>query len=184
MDLKTFLSLEVVAAIIAFLGVVLSVVISRSISRKTIESEIRKINTTIELNYAQKLLEYRLEVYPKIYNLVNSMIQSIEKENISQKTIEDFHNQFASLVSKYALYFGAETDNRSYDLRKKIKQVVLDNQPTEIDDSFWKEIKTDLQKMEISLKRDIGVYLVDFQDAERKLSLDSYSHLAQKLKNS
>lgn len=167
-----------ISGIIAFLGVLISVIVSFWTSNRNIRTELKKINIQIEQNFAQKLIEARLVVYPKIYKTVNSFIKIIEIRTPKKEVVEKFYEEFVNHISESALLFGGETDNMSYDIRKAIYKVMQDENELNRDET-WKSIRFLLQGFEIALKKDIGVYVVDFSDAEKKLNIKTYSSIAE-----
>lgn len=169
---------QIIAGGIALIGVVVSVVVSIWTSNKNIKTEITKINKQIEQGFAQKLIEARLQVYPKIYKTVNSLIKIIEVKIPEREVVEKFYEEFVDHISNHAILFGGETDNMSYDIRKAVYKILhQDNELTNVE--TWKSIRFMLQGFEIALKTDIGVYVVDFKDAERKLKIKSYPTIAE-----
>jgi hypothetical protein len=167
-----------ISGVIAFLGVLISVIVSFWTSNRNIKTELKKINTQIEQNFAQKLIEARLLVYPNIYKTVNSFIKIIETRTPEKEIVERFYEDFINHISESALLFGGETDNMSYDIRKAIYKVIQNEDELKRDE-IWKSIRFLLQGFEIALKKDIGVYVVDFSDAERKLNIKTYSSIAE-----
>lgn len=174
---------QIIAGAIALIGVVISVLVSIWTSNKNIKTEITKINKQIEQGFAQKLLEARLHVYPKIYKTVNSFIKIIEVRIPEREVAEKFYEEFIEHISSHALLFGGETDNMSYDIRKKVYNILhQDNKLANAE--TWKSVKFMLQGFEIALKTDIGIYVVDFKDAERKLNINSYTTIAEMVSKS
>jgi len=169
---------QIIAGGIALIGVVVSVLVSIWTSNKNIKTEITKINKQIEQGFAQKLLEARLQAYPAIYKAVNTFIKVIEVKTPEKEVVEKFYEELIDHISSYALLFGGETDNMSYDIRKAVYKIL--HQDNELANAeTWKSIRFMLQGFEIALKTDIGVYVVDFKDAERKLNIKSYTTIAE-----
>ncbi len=64
------MSTEIIAALIALIGVVFSITGSFLTSLWQTKKEITKIHQEVQLKYADGLITKRLELYPKIYSLL------------------------------------------------------------------------------------------------------------------
>lgn len=177
---------SIISALIAFVGVIVSVLISFYSSRNLLRTELVKIETAIEQNYATKLVEKRLSDYPFIYEPLSDMgklilltMNDVPNQDVTFQHVTEFLEKYNSANSKYGVLFSSSSMRNSYELRKYIIKLIKEN-GEENKDGFvpketLKEIGGKIRKLEFSMKQDLGVYLVEFKDPKNKLQLQRYS---------
>ena len=173
------------SAIIAFVGVVVSVAISFFSNKKLLKTELVKIEMQIEQNYATKLVDKRLEFYPLLYESISKIAKKIRRvlnealnEKINLQEIKGFQDEYDLLNSKYAVVFSSVSSGNSYQLRLAIIEIIKacenEHADYEVSIELLKKLGDCISKLEFSLKQDLGIYIVEFQDAKRELSLADY----------
>ena len=78
----------IISSIIAFLGVIISIVETSRRSNKEINTEIQKLRSEIQQDYANKLLDKRLETYPRLYFLLSDFAKAIRFGRFKQDTVK------------------------------------------------------------------------------------------------
>jgi hypothetical protein len=180
----------VISSIIALTGVVISVFITYVTTRLTIRSEINKIETSIIQNYSLKILEERNKRYPEIYfelshfsKLLYSYTLDIGREKVDINAFQVFVNNMDEINSKHSVFFSSATGSVSHRLRMScysiLNEVIIKKQ------EFDKTLKTfnietlleQIANLEISLKKDLGIFIIEFQDAQNRTSAMSIKDL-------
>ncbi|GEM_PF-4649463 len=172
---------NIIAAWIGFWSVLAATLISFVVSmiqtRVTLRSKVKELLFGIE----QKLIEKRLEYYPKIYTLLSELAKNITKsefgirKGISTKELQIFKEEYDKLNSEYAVIFSRISAKISAGLRRKIYETLQrreGNSEDELDSYEMIEIKKFVQSLELSLKKDLGIFDVESKEDFKKLDLD------------
>ena len=81
------------------------------------------LNSQHTADNATRLLENRMNSYPKIYNHLSTLSKAIEhNENVNQAMIVEFLNTFMELDSTYGILFDSETVMQAVFLRDKLTE--------------------------------------------------------------
>lgn len=183
------MSKEILVALISLIGVFISIAVSLFVSVRQTNVELQKLRSEIQRSYAGKLHEKRLEVYSDIYFALSDFTKKIENLTINKSNIASFNERLLNLDSKYAIYFSSQTGIIAYRFRRFMDDFVKlseqDLYQILKDGNFLSELKWKIGEYELSLKSDIGIYVVDFDDVSRRIS--SYRELndaVEKKKNS
>jgi biopolymer transport protein ExbD len=108
---------EVIAAIIALVGVMLSIFISFVTSRRAIKLELRKLRLQAQQTYESKLLEIRLTVYPEAYSYLSSFIKEAQRNGLSRIAVETLLSKLDEWDSKNSLFLSGDASNTLHDFR-------------------------------------------------------------------
>lgn len=179
---------KIIAALIGFLGGLIASVVTYFSNRRSIRNEIEKLKASVEQEYANRLIEKRLEVYPIIYESLSNVTKRVriaEREifqtKISLVEVQELLNQYNASNSKYGVYFSSISAGYSFKFRRFLIELLVKYEnkikDTYIDDEEAQSLRKYIEDLEFSLKNDMGVFLVEFQDARREISLKSYSDL-------
>ena len=79
---------EILAALIALVGIVLSVTISSLTSRRTIKVELSKLRFQIKGAYVEELLKIRISAYPRLYSHLAAFVRRIQYREVTVQEIE------------------------------------------------------------------------------------------------
>ena len=82
------MTLEQLSPIIALAGVVISIVASVLVSARQSKLEIKKLRTELQMSYASKLVDKRMEAYPLLFKLIIDFEKSA-KYRVAQKADAD-----------------------------------------------------------------------------------------------
>ncbi|MEZ4990418.1 MAG: hypothetical protein R2824_08400 [Saprospiraceae bacterium] len=167
---------EVIVSLIALFGVALSVIVALISSRQVTKTELKKHLGEQKQSYAEKLLEKRLNTYPGLYQLTSDFLKLVEyeREKFTNHWLDDFKGQLIDWDSKYALFLSVNSGSKLYSFRRKLVTELLDKMPDDelrekIEDKpYRREIVAQVEQLEIALKNDIGIYVVEFSDFDKK----------------
>jgi len=175
----------VLTAIIAFTGVIISTIITMIINNRNNRINIGKAYKDVEQDYARELIKKRIEVYPLMYEELSTFIKIIQVRNkITFQDLDVFFDKFSILISKISIFYSSETGSTSYGLWKFIKSKVASLSEGQVIENHeeLREMRKEIQKLEICLKKDLGVYIVEFNDGEKKVRLTpNYSEITEKV---
>ena len=170
------MKIEIITSIIALSGVFISVLVTYIATKKQFKTEIKKVHSTIEQDYLKMILAKRIETYPKIYFELHEFMRLIFDHNPSLEELKQFDEKLADLNSQYAVFIGARTGDIFYKLRRYLNTIIVkikEKGQDEIESEDRRNaLRKNIQKLEIGLKKDLGIFLVEFQDAERKLKIN------------
>ena len=167
---------EIITSIIAFIGVLISVVIAFFSAKRTIRLETNKTNKSIEQDYAKQILQKRLDVYPKIYFELSEFMTLIFNHNPTLEELKTFNEKQNTLYSNYGVFLSAETADLHYRLCRYLIDIINKIKAkgnSEIKSEERKNaLRRNIQKVEIGLKKDLGIFIVEFQDGNRTNKID------------
>lgn len=177
------MSTAIVTAIIAFTGVVASVVASLFTSKRQADIEVQKLRAEIRQTYAGKLLEKRIDVYPALYKLLSDFDKMLRLDKVSRSVVEELLRQIFEWDSENALIMSGYAGRILYEFRKLLMDWLQlpDNdfqRKFASSDEKWNRLQ-EVGKVELALKSDIGIYVVEFSDEKR--SFGSYQEVADAL---
>lgn len=156
------MSIEVVAPLIALIGVIISALISYIISVRQSKSELQKLRTEIYREFGSKLFEKRLEVYPELYALLSGFVKVIQFDKISKAALKDFLSKWQEWDTRNALFFGSFTGSLSFFLRREFIEMAnksdeeLERELSSADS--LKRLRKQLGRLELALKHELGVF--------------------------
>lgn len=165
------MSQEIVIALISLGGVALSVIISFLTSLRLTKTELEKLRSEIKRTYADRLLSKRLETYPSLYYLTSNFLKEIQYGSVNSSLLEDLHVQLMEWDSKNAIFLSSYASRKLYSFRKRL--VTELNQLTDENlknPDFLNALRDQLENLEIALRNDIGVYVVEFSDPDIRFS--------------
>jgi hypothetical protein len=172
------MSIEIVTALIALGGVLLSVIVSLITNSRQTANELAKLRSEIQQSYAGKLLEKRLEVYPHTYALLSEFAKKLETGTFTIKDLESLYKDVNELNPKTSIFFSAHTGDVSFWFRKTLRDLLkLTIEELKTPEKLG-EIKKIVSRFELSLKSDLGIYVVEFSDPSKRFSSYSETHQA------
>jgi hypothetical protein len=174
------MSMEITVALISLVGVVFSILVSLIAGRRVANIEMQKLRLEIQQTYASKLIERRLEVYPEITSLLSKLVKTIRFTSLTQETFQEFRNQFEELDTNYSVLFSAKTGiifhkfhNTMVEISKLSDSDIRKKFDSEIEiEKFQRQIG----KVELALKNDLGIYVVEFSDPNK--SFEDYDEIS------
>lgn len=172
---------EILVALIAFAGVLASVAASLVTSMRLTNAELQKLRTEIQQTYADKLLEKRLDVYPSLYALLSDFVKKIQSNTMSKSVLEELRTQIEEWDSKHAVLFSGRAGIICYRFRKMLAELMqkpdeeLQKDLASVD--FLRELRYKTGELELALKGDLGIYVVEFSDLTREFK--SYQEVAE-----
>jgi len=174
---------EIITAIIAFIGVVTSVLASYIVNSRQVNTEVQKLRTEIQQTYASKLLEKRIEVYPALYKLLSDFGKVVRNDAISTELIMDLLTHTREWDSNYAIFMSGYAGRTLYEFQKWLNDLANLPEDKFIDEWDTTEkrwvLRREASKVELAIKRDLGIYIVEFKDTEIKFTY--YDEYEEKL---
>ena len=158
----------VIAAIVAFGGVIVSVCVSLIITIYTTRSEIRKLRASLRNQYASTLMEKRLSMYGDVYYLLSNIAKRIRRylepdRPISYKDISEFNKSLSEWDSRNALLLSPKSVDVMHTFRRHLRELLnkgeeefIANSPDVLD-----ALISGISKLEAALRNDVGIYHVD-----------------------
>jgi hypothetical protein len=180
------MKIEIIVAFISFIGVLISITISYFISKRSLKVEKEKINRQINQDYTIPLLQKRIEVYPEIYFKLSDFASITYERTPTIEELELLAIELRQLAAKYAIFLSAQTENAFHNFRKFLNDVI---KKIKIEKKLRKTSRDYIQRIEIGLKRDLGIFIVEFDDIKGTIIKESYRGIKNvldfnKLKNS
>lgn len=176
------MKIEIISSIVAFVGILISVMVTYFSTKKQIKTEIKKVHVAIEQNYLKMIIAKRIEIYPKIYYELHEFMRLIIDHDPTLDELKNFEKKLAELNSLYAVFISARTSDIYYRLRRYLYMII-----NKIKEKGQNKIESEdrkyvlhkhIQKIEIGLKKDLGIYLIEFHDAEGNLKIsEEYDEL-------
>lgn len=160
----------IISSIIAFIGVIISVRESSKRSDDLIKAEIEKIKSGIQQDYATKLLEKRIEVYPKLYSIISDFIKLVQFGKVTTDIIQKLKSDIEAWDSNNALFLSAGSTGTIYDFRKFLFDEAINKSDEELQKAnYLKTLRDRAGDVEVVLKNDIGIYKVEYSDIEKEI---------------
>ncbi len=126
----------------------------------------------------EKIFEKRLEAYSSLYRVLSNFIKEIQFDSIDSKKIKTFFESLQNMDSSYGILYGVDVGLRMYDIRWVIHGLTImspkQSEEYSHSDEKTRKLRLEIQKVEIALKRELGVYDKDF---------DSYRDIADSVRD-
>lgn len=163
---------EVQAEWVALIGVVLSVIASLFVSRWQTKTEILKLRSELEQIYAEDILKKRLEIYPGLYSALAGVVRLIEFNEFSRSDLVELQSQMEDWVENNGLLMSGNTGLTFHLFRLKLRKLLkIENEEFREQAknvAFLREVRNSIQEMELALKTDLGIYVVEFPEENQK----------------
>jgi hypothetical protein len=180
------MTLELLSPLIALAGVVISIIASVLVSARQSKLEIKKLRTELQMSYASKLVDKRMEAYPVLFKLISDFEKASKYRIVQKPEADKLLKDILEWDSSSALFMSSNAI-RKYTLFRKFIRSLTDMPKKEFDiyvsdDENRQLIARQVREVEIALKQDLGVFVVDFPDVDKNLgSYSEYSELVHKL---
>ena len=166
---------EIIVTIITGAGVILTVIVSSFFNWKKVNVELNSLKQQNQLTYATQLLEKRHELYPALYNTIIQFINSVRAKDIKRENLIELYHELTAWDQTNSIFLSARSQFRFFELLKSIRTIVNEGKghPT------WSErqkILENIRKVELALKSDLGVFVVEFSGAPEGF-FDDYTSL-------
>jgi hypothetical protein len=175
------MSSEILAALIALVGVVVSVIVSLFINVRQTNAELQKLRSEIQQTYADKLLDKRLEVYPDMYFILSDFMKNIEDGIVTKTDVNELHQQTRDWNSRYSVFFSGDTGGISYRFRQMLSELIKmtdeEYRRKFEDPEALRELRHRVGEFELALKSDLGIYVVEFSDLTKRFK--SYREISE-----
>jgi len=162
--------IEVISSIIAVVGVLIATIISYITSQRQTKAEFQKLQADVERAYGTKLFDKKLDAYPELYAYVSDFIKILNSRRIDSKLVKSFYEHWQKWDSKYAILFSASTHGICSRVRHKIGDLAKKSDEEMLqffDPQSIKNLKAELQAVELALKFELGVFALESPDIEK-----------------
>ena len=175
---------ELIASLIALSSVAISVTVSLIISTRQIKTELKKLRAEIQQTYAGGLLEKRLQTYPILYKLLSDFDKVIRFGTLTQVVVSELFDHLLKWDSENAIFMSGNAVNAYHAFRMKLNNLrhmtVNEFEKEFTSQEKRKELRIDANRVEVVLKRDIGIYIVEFAGEDKKF--ETYRDIDAELK--
>ena len=154
------------------IGVVISVAASLYATSKQTKNELNKLRIEMQKLYSGRLQEKRLEIYPQLYFLLSSFQKRVEIGDVSRPLLQKLFEETNEWNSRHSFLFSGRTGFVSFNFRTELRRL-LSMEEGEFTKFFQRDteltkLKHQIGEFELSLKSDVGIYIVEFSDLDRR----------------
>src|SRR5688572_25550686 len=103
------MSTELISSLIALSGIVISILASSFVNARQTKIEIKKLRTEMQLTYASKLIDKRMETYPSLYKLISDFEKLIRFGNLTKQGTDKFFKEILQWDSANAIFLSGYT---------------------------------------------------------------------------
>ena len=172
--------------IVALLTLFSSLVVAFITSMRVASTESQKLRIEIQQTYANKLLERRLDTYPTINELLSSFIKEIRLGPLSKNRLQEFRSQIELLDTKHSVLFSAHTGVVFHRFLMTLAILAEDSdgalEKRFADNEEVREFRHRIEEVELALKTDLGIYVVEFADPKK--GFESYQAIVDTIAQS
>lgn len=177
--------IELLSSLIALAGVLVSILVSAFVGSRQSKIEVKKLRTDLQLTYVSKLIDKRLEAYPALFKPI-SEFERVLKYGTRQKSAADKLLKALLVWDASQVLFMSSNAIRKYVNLRKLIRTLCAMSKAEFDnyvsiEENRKAIVRQIREMEIALKQDLGVYIIDFPDVDKSMS--SYAEVSELVHN-
>lgn len=162
---------EVIAALIALVGVLLSVSISLITSRKTINIELSKLRFQLKGAYIEELLKKRILVYPGLYSHLSAFVKRIQYRELAPDAIETLLRKLDEWDLENTVFLSRTSIKHFIELQNHL--AALTNRTVMLPEiiatkEFEKNMLRLVGTLQLSLRGDLGIYGFEFSTSEEE----------------
>jgi hypothetical protein len=161
------MSKEVSAAMLALLGVIISVVVSWFVSSRTAITEIRKQELQLFKAYAERLQEQRLKVYPSAYSILSDCAKRLHRGTATRQYLAQALSRFQEWDSAHAYLLSNRATGVIFKGQWGLYDLLSRSAEAVNLEEYRGSLIQHIEDMELVLKDDIGVFLVENQDRRK-----------------
>ena len=153
------MSPELIASLIALVGVVASVLVSFLAGQRQIKTQIDALRIQVEQTYTSKLYEKRLEVYPLLFQIMSSLSKSIrDRSEVTKDEMDEFVSRFYDWDSKNSIYTSELTLRQLIRLLRLIRSYKNSEEKVYSRRKLEIELVPQMMELELTLKTELGVF--------------------------
>lgn len=182
------MSTELLSSLIALAGIVISILASSLLNARQTKVEIKKLRTELQLAYASKLIDKRMETYPLLFKLISSFEKVIRFGDLTKADTDKFVKEILEWDSSNAIFMSGHTV-KTYAKFRSFMLPITKMSKSEFTQAYSTEtekraIVEEIRKVETAIKQDLGVYIVEFPEVDRNLTTYSdVEELSKKYKS-
>ena len=158
-----------VAAAIAFVGVLISVVSSIAVSKIAAINDRNKIKQELHNSYSDKILSERIRTYPELYDIISTLAKNIYDGSFKETGhLSRVREAIRNWDGKNAIFMSGQTQHDMWRFRTTFDDFTADFDKVDEESQMQnlEEVWSSLVRLEISLKSDIGIFVLDEYDGK------------------
>ncbi len=174
---------KTIAAVIALVGVLVSITSSFFVARFAAKNERERIKQQLHNVYSERIVTERINSYPQLYDLVSSFLKTVyDGSFVEEGSIFQLKDSVRKWDGKHAMFMGSQTQHDMYLFRKALDSFCdsFDESNREYAMNDLEELWKSMTRLELSLKADVGVFILDEYD--RKATFLDYGSLMDHMK--
>lgn len=149
---------EVIAALIALVGVLGSAYIAFVVSRKEASVQIRNLHLQLEHQYTKRLFDKRLEVYPELHGILHELGEVGRDGGLSAEYAYRTLSKLHTWDRRNGLYLSAYSTRQLLALRALLGEALDKGGLDTRDPRIRRSVVEVLTKFEIALRTELGVF--------------------------
>lgn len=172
-----------IAAAIALFGVVVSVTSSFFVAKFAAKNEREKIKQQLHNVYSERIVSERIKSYPKLYDLISSFLKTVyDGSFVEEGRVSQLSDAVGKWDGAHAIFMSSQTQHDMYLFRKALGSFCnsFDENKREYVTIDLEELWKCMTRLELSLKADVGVFVLDEYD--RKTTFLDYGSLMDHMK--
>ena len=177
------MDIKIIVGLISLSGVLVSALISLIVSRNKIKSEVEKLRYEMHLNFSEKIMEYRLSVFPDAYFEVETYVKAIQNRSLDYNKYCKHYDTLNEWHSKNGYILSSASNRVFYSYLRKSKRITERSEEAfnnRISDATKRrELIREAWEIELSLKNDLGIFRIEYFDPDQMFK--TYEEIDEKL---
>jgi hypothetical protein len=137
----------------AVISAAIAVIVSWFSSRRTVRLEIDKLRLSTQQLAFSKLLEVRIQEYPKLYAMLSDLSKALDG-GASTLDFGQLLIRVNEWDSQHAIFLGPETSNICYELRTTLRATASQDSKS----TNTAEVRDAVTRLELALRSDLGIH--------------------------
>src|SRR5215217_3936732 len=101
------MTIELLSPLIALIGVLISIFASAFVSTRQSKIEIKKLRTELQMAYASKLVDKRMDTYPILFKLISDFEKACKYRMVQKPEADKLLKDVLQWDSSYSLFMGS-----------------------------------------------------------------------------
>lgn len=149
---------ELIVAIVTGLITLLASFVIATVQAR---AELRKMAKQLEERYTTSLFEKRLDAYPELFKILNSLTNAIEYGDVNRSELAQLQLEFDNWMSQHALFLTNSTARVAWGYHDYLIDTLEESRDQPVPDERWKEIQKIHKTLGKFLRAELGVFSTD-----------------------
>ncbi len=142
--------------------VITAIIVAAITSGLTFLATFKRLRAQVERLYAERLLQPRIDRYPEAYRILSTFIKKIQQDEVTLQEIDSLKKDLEEWDSSNAIFLGDEASGQMYYVRSNVRKLLkATREGVPLSMASLQPVRLDLGKLEILLKRDLGIFLAE-----------------------